>query len=70
MLIRLSEGEIMWEGKKEKQLLMTIIGLYSLGDRYDGDIKVLSDKVLIGASKNQYGGGAISKDIELKPSIQ
>lgn len=66
MLIRFSEGEIMWEGNKKKQLLMSIVGLYSLGDRYEGDIKVLPNKVLIGASKNQYGGGSIEKDIELE----
>jgi len=66
MLVKFSEGVISWEGKKEKQLLMSILGLHSLGDRYDGDIKVLPDKVIIGAAKNQYGGGAIDKDIEVK----
>lgn len=68
MLVKFSEGEIMWEGKKEKQLLISIVGFYSLGDRYDGNIKVFPDKVLIGASKSQYGGGSIEKDVELNVS--
>jgi hypothetical protein len=66
MLVKFSEGEILWEGKKEKQYLMSIVGTYILGDRYEGDIKVYPDRVLIPASENQYGGGAIEKDIELK----
>ncbi|MFH1459442.1 MAG: hypothetical protein ABIG64_03600 [Candidatus Omnitrophota bacterium] len=68
MFVRFFEDEIMWEEKKEKQLLMSIIGIYSLGDRYEGDIKVYANKVIIPASKNQYGGGAIDKDVELKIS--
>ncbi len=66
MFIKFSEGEIFWEAKKVKQLLMTLVGTYSLGDRYEGEIKVYSDKVLIPASKNQYGGGSIDKTMELK----
>ncbi|MFH1655781.1 MAG: hypothetical protein ABH954_04135 [Candidatus Omnitrophota bacterium] len=66
MFIKFSEGEIVWENKKEKQLLMSIVGIYSLGDRYDGDIKVYSDKVFIPASKNQFGGGSIDRVVELK----
>jgi hypothetical protein len=66
MFIRFSEGEIAWEGKKEKQLLMSVVGTYSLGDRYDGDIKVYPNKVFIPASKNQHGGGSNDKDMELK----
>ncbi|MFH1771232.1 MAG: hypothetical protein ABH872_00245 [Candidatus Omnitrophota bacterium] len=65
MFIKFSEGKIVWEDKKEKQLLMSIEGIYSLGDRYEGDIKVYSDKVLIPASENQYGGGSIEEDVEL-----
>lgn len=66
MFIRFSEGEIFWEGKKEKQLLMSTVGTYSLGDRYNGDIKVYPDKVFIPASDGQFGGGSIDKDVELK----
>jgi len=66
MFVRFSEGEIFSEGKKEKQLLMSIVGIYSLGDRYEGKIKVYPDKVLIPASEDQRGGGSIEKDIELR----
>lgn len=66
MFFKFSEGEVMLEGKKEKQLLMSIVGRYSLGDRYEGDIKVFPDKVFIPASKGQFGGGSIAKDMELK----
>jgi len=66
MFIKFSEGEILVEEAKEKQLLMSIMGIYSLGDRYDGDIKVYEDRVFIPASKNQYGGGSTEKDIEIK----
>jgi len=66
MLIKFSEGEIFSEGKKEKQLLMSIVGIYSLGDRYEGKIKVYPAKVFIPASEDQRGGGSIDKDVELK----
>jgi len=66
MFIRFSEDEIFWEGKKEKQLLMSIVGTHRLGDRYNGDIKVYPDKIFIPASEGQFGGGSIDKDIELK----
>lgn len=66
MFIKFSEGEIIWEDKEEKQLLMSIVGIYSLGDRYEGKIKVSQDKVIVPASKHQRGGGSIEKDIELK----
>lgn len=65
MFIKFSEGEITWENKKEKQLLMSIVGIYTLGDRYEGDIKVFPDKVFIPASKRQAGGGSVEKNIEL-----
>lgn len=66
MFVKFSEGEITCENKKEKQLLMTIVGVYSLGDRYEGDIKVYPDKVLIPPSDHQYGGGSVTKEVELK----
>ena len=65
MLVKFSEGEILWEGKKEKQLLMSIVGTYMLGDRYEGDIKVYPDRIFIPASKRQSGGRAIEEDVEL-----
>ena len=66
MFIKFFEGEIFSEGKKEKQMLMSIVGLYSLGDRYEGKITVYPDKVLIPASEDQRGGGSIDNNIELK----
>lgn len=66
MLVKFSEGDISWEGKKEKQLLMSIVGIYSLGDRYEGKIKVYPDKIVIPASEDQRGGGSLEKGVELK----
>ncbi len=66
VFIKFCEGEIFSEGKREKQLLMSIVGIYSLGDRYKGKIKVYPDKVFIPASKDQFRGGPIDKDVELK----
>jgi hypothetical protein len=65
MFIRFSEGEIMVENEKRPQLLMSIVGIYLLGDRYDGEIIVHPDRVFIPASKNQFGGGSTEKDVEL-----
>jgi hypothetical protein len=70
MFVKFSDGEIFWENKKEKQLLMSIVGTYSLGDRYEGEIKINGNKVLIPASADQRGGGSIEKDIELIWPIQ
>lgn len=66
MIVKFSEGEILWEGKKEQQLLMSIQGIYSLGDRYEGKIKVYPDKIVIPASEDQRGGGSLEKGVELK----
>jgi len=66
LLIKFSEGTIMRDDKKDKQLLMTVVGTYTLGDRYDGDIKVYPDKVIIPPSKDQRGGGSLEKDVELR----
>lgn len=68
VFFKFSEGEIMREGKKNSQLLMTVVGTFSLGDRYEGEIKVYPDRVFIPASKNQYGGGAMEKDVVLSAS--
>lgn len=70
MIVKFSEGEILWEGKKERQLLMSVEGIYSLGDRYEGKIKVYPDKVVIPASENQQGGGSLEKSVELKFSAK
>jgi len=66
IFVRFFEDEIMWEGKQAKQLLMSVVGTYSIRDRYEGDMKVYADKVVIPASKNQYGGGSLDKEVELK----
>jgi hypothetical protein len=66
MFVRFSEGDMFFEGKSEKQLLMSIVGIYQLGDRYEGEIQVRPDSVLIHASTSQRGGGSIEKDVELK----
>lgn len=66
MLVRFSEGEIMLENKNEKQLLMSIVGTYRLGDRYEGKVEVFPNRVLIHASPKQFGGGSIDEDVELK----
>lgn len=66
MFVRFSEGEIMWGDKTSKQLLMTIMGTYQLGDRYQGGIEVLADKVLVHPAPAQQGGGSVEKDVELK----
>jgi hypothetical protein len=65
MFVRFSTGEILVENKREKELLLTVVGIYSLGDRYEGDIKVYPDKVVIPASKGQFGGGSLAKDTAL-----
>jgi len=62
--IKFSNREILWGDKKTKQLLMTVVGTYTLGDRYDGEIGVYPDKVIIPASKSPISG-PIEKDVEL-----
>ena len=64
MFIRFSEGEILIENTPQKQLIMSIVGMYTLGDRYGGDIKVHENRVFISADKNRYSG-VIEEDIEL-----
>ncbi len=49
-----------WELKPYPRLLMKLVAVYPLGDRDDGEIKVLSDRVVIG--KSQYR----DKKVELK----
>jgi hypothetical protein len=70
IFIKFFEGEITWENKKEKQLLMSIVGIHSLGDRYEGDIKVFPNKVFIPASESQRWGGAVENDIELNFPVE
>ncbi len=66
IFVKFSEGLIMWSDRTSEQLLMTIVGNYQLGDRYEGKVEVLSDKVLIHPSPVQRGGGSVEKDVELK----
>lgn len=50
--IRFDKGEG-WDndGKKYDRLLMTVVRTFALGDRDDGEIKVLPDQVIVGKSK-------------------
>ncbi|MCP4649607.1 MAG: hypothetical protein GY853_05950 [PVC group bacterium] len=68
MFLRFSEDEMFWEDKKEKQLILTILGTYSLGDRYGGNIEVYTDKVIIPGSTRQLGGGAIEDVVVIELS--
>ncbi len=71
VFVRFNIGEgINLYGQKYKQLLMTVVREYALGDRYGGDIKVLPDKVLIKASTNTSNDQVINKDVELKFPVQ
>jgi hypothetical protein len=58
------------DGKKYKQLLMSVVREYALGDRYGGDIKVLPGMVLIKASTNGSNEQVLNKDVELKFPVQ
>ena len=70
MFFKFLEGEITAGDKAQKQILMTIVRTYVLGDRYEGEIKVYPDRVVIPKSKDQYGGGAIDHDVELRFSVR
>ena len=65
LFIKFSEGAISKDGKPQKQILMSVVKTFTLGDRYEGDIKVLPNKVIVPPSKNQHGGGSIDKVTEL-----
>jgi len=71
VFVRFTIGDVInLDGQKYKQLLMTVVREYNLGDRYGGDIKVLTDKVLIKASTNTANEQVINKDVELKFPVQ
>lgn len=53
LFVRFSISEGYYKGEKYKRLLMTIVGTYGLGDKDEGDIKVLTDKVIIGKSQHR-----------------
>ena len=68
VFVRFNMGEgINLDGQKYKQLLMTVVREYALGDRYfgigKGEVKVFPDKVFIKGSVDPNEPG---KDIELK----
>lgn len=65
MLVKFSTGTILYEGQKTEQLLMTVVGYQSLGDRYEGEIRIEGNKVIIPASDEQRGGGSTDKEIVL-----
>jgi len=54
------------EGEKYPRLLMSIIRTYGLGDRYDGKVRVYTDKVIVGIPESKWRGGPIEKRVELK----
>ncbi len=70
LLVQFREGTISREGKIEDQLVMEIKGTYSLGDRYDGEIKVYPDRIVIPKSADQRGGGSTDKEVILKITDQ
>jgi hypothetical protein len=72
VFVRFNIGEgINLNGLKYKQLLMTVVREYILGDRYfglgKGEVKVFSDKVFI---KGSVDPNEPSKDVELKFPVQ
>ena len=59
--VRFDKGEgYAKDGKKYDRLLMSIVRTYNLGDRDDGEIKVLSDRVVVGKSRYR------DKDVTLR----
>lgn len=62
MLVRFSTGQVLVEGRRVEQLLMTIVGIHSLGDRYEGEIKIRGNELFVPASTAQHGGGSKEKD--------
>jgi hypothetical protein len=52
--VKFDKGEGYTEdGKKYERLLMSIVRQYTLGDRDDGEIKVLGDRVVVDRSKHR-----------------
>ena len=51
LFVRFSISEGYYKGDEYKRLLMTVVGTYGLGDRDDGKVTVLTDRVVIGKSK-------------------
>ncbi len=51
LFVRFSVDECLFEGKKHEQLLMRVVNQYLLGDRDTAEIKVIGDRVIVGASK-------------------
>ena len=49
-------------GKPYTRLPMTVVCIYALGDRDDGEITVLSDRVVVGPSTHRDKAVAIKLD--------
>jgi hypothetical protein len=48
------------EGSKNSRLLMTVVRIFSLGDRDDGEIEVLADRVIVGKSRYRKAPAVIT----------
>lgn len=50
----------------EPRILLKKVGEVALGDRWDGELKVVGDSILIGKDRGSYSGSANDKTISLK----
>lgn len=53
------------EDAEEPALVMTLVGAYSLGDRYVGEIELSEDGVRVPASESQFGGGSLRSNLHI-----
>jgi hypothetical protein len=53
LFVRFSVDECLFEGEKHEQLLMRVVNQYLLGDRDMAEIKVVGDRVIVGASEHR-----------------
>jgi hypothetical protein len=65
ILVKFSIGTILYEGQRTEQLLMTVVGYHSLGDRYEGKIRIEGNRVVMPASDTQSGGGSVGEEMIL-----
>jgi hypothetical protein len=69
--ITFSDASVLWEDKQIKQLLMSIVGIYSLGDRNNSEINIEGNTVIISASKtNGFSDQKIPSDMVLHISAK
>jgi hypothetical protein len=66
IIIKFSKGEVLWKGEKRDQILMSIIGSSPIGDRYQGDIKIYPDRVVVPASSSPCSTRLADQGLELK----